>query len=516
MKPMDLLKALGNVKDTYVVSAEAFRQGKSQSGTKRLTFKRVWLIAAVIALTLLLVGCGIVYVLRMQDLKVGQYRDYIPAEYDEYGNVIPVETREPVTQLSLQGANLEALAEWVAFTNTYDLDGAVMAQADKAAREGSPGDPWDFPDNYHLTYGCYSQEMVDKLEAISEKYDLKLLSRYTNFASYEAREMLDALAIGKLLYDDSGVQYEGGRVYPEGTFSVELSLTLDAGGWAWENGAVRYRYSLKEYFDPATDSMLESQDYAQWDYTRRDGKTVLLVLNDTTARIYADLPKAFVSISLKPVIWVNGEETPMTAEELEQLAELFDLSAAPKATTMKAIDKIKADSTAKHEAEQAAQRAAAQAELESQYVQGYQEFVNYRLETIASPESASYILYDINGDGIQELIINCHDFLSMKDGTSYQYFDPQSTGVFLPRFRPCEGNVFEIWSEDLGVWQHYFYEAGPESAAFLTGVIYDSSKDLWYRSLSGGSYSENRQEITEAEAQAILDSYTPVDFDWLF
>lgn len=515
MKAEEILDMIGDAKGAYIWDAQQVRSGRILHITKRPSVKRIWLIAALTALALLLVGCGIVYVLRLQDMKVGQYRDYIPTEYDEYGNVIPVETRESIIQLSIQGTNMEALAEWVAFTNTYDLDGSVMAQADQAAREGGPGNPWDFPENYHLTYDCYSREMMDTLDRIVETYDLKLLSEYTNFEGYESLQMLEALSAESLLYEDSGVQYLGGRLYPEGTFSLELSLTRDMGSWTWENGSVHYRYSLKDYFDPATDFMLESQDYAQWDYTRRDGRTVLLVLNETTARIYADLPKAFVSISLKPVIWVNGAERPMTAEALEQLAEVFDLSVQPKATTQKAIAQIKAEAAARQEAEQAAQRAAAQAEEEAQYIRGYQEFVNYRLETIPSPATASYILYDVNGDGIDELVINCWDILSMKDGQSYQYFDPQKTGVLLPRFRPCEGKVFEIWSEDFGVWQHYFYQAGPESASFLTGVIYDSSKDIWYRSLSGGAYSENRQEITEGEAQVILDSYTPIGFDWL-
>ena len=40
-------------------------------------------LAAVIALALLLVGCAVVYVLRMQSLKVGEFSFYIPTEYDE-------------------------------------------------------------------------------------------------------------------------------------------------------------------------------------------------------------------------------------------------------------------------------------------------------------------------------------------------------------------------------------------------------------------------------------------------
>ena len=151
MKPIDLLKSLGNIKDSYVISAEEFRQGKQQVKVKRLSTKRALLIAAVIALTLLLVGCAVVYVLRMQNLHVGEYSTYMPTIYDEDGNVIPVETRKPTQLLSIQGVHMDALAEWVEFTNSYDQDGSIMSAAERAFREGGPGNPWDFPDNYNLT-----------------------------------------------------------------------------------------------------------------------------------------------------------------------------------------------------------------------------------------------------------------------------------------------------------------------------------------------------------------------------
>ena len=133
MNAMDLICGLNNVQDSYVASAEAFRQQKPKGLPKR----KLWLIAALIALTLLLVGCAVVYVLRLQDLKVGEYRFYVPAAYDENGEVIPVETREPFTVLSVQGSNMEALAEWVAFTNAYDLDGTIALEADLAAKSAS-------------------------------------------------------------------------------------------------------------------------------------------------------------------------------------------------------------------------------------------------------------------------------------------------------------------------------------------------------------------------------------------
>ena len=61
MKAIDLLVGFNSVKDSYVISAEEFRQGKQKAQIKCLSVRKVWLIAAVIALTLLLVGCAVAY-----------------------------------------------------------------------------------------------------------------------------------------------------------------------------------------------------------------------------------------------------------------------------------------------------------------------------------------------------------------------------------------------------------------------------------------------------------------------
>ena len=510
MKAMDLLVGFGSVKDSYVISAEEFRQGKKKAQIKRLSTRKMWLIAAVIALMLLLVGCAVIYVLRMQDMKVGEYSFYVPTEYDDNGNVIPVESQEPITLLSLQGTNMEALAEWVAFSNSYDQDGTIAIEADKATKAGTP---WDIPENYHLTYGCYSQEMVDKLNEIVKKYDLKLLSSYIPLNYYENSVLLNSLGLNGLVCanPDVQVEYWDGDFHLEGTFDLNMYISMDMGDWKWERGSASYRYSLKDYFDPLTGGMLESIDYTQWDYTRKDGKKVLLVLSEGSARIYADLPDAFISISLDPVIWVDGEKVPMTPTALQQLAELFDLSVKPQSTTMEQVEIQKADALHKYEAE----RAAARAEHEAMYAAGYKEFVEYRLGTVPNPENVSYVLYDVNGDGVEELIIGGLDILSMKDRQSYKYFDLLNTGVLFPHFQPCEGNLFEVYCEDLGIYQHYFYQANAESASFITGVSHDASNGAWYLHSKDGAYTENRKQITEEEAQKILDSYTRVEFRWL-
>lgn len=508
MTAMDLLLGFGDVKDSYVIAAEEFRQGRCK--IKRLSARKAWLIAAVIALMLLLVGCAAVYLLRMQDMKVGEYSFYVPAAYDENGNVIPVESQEPITLLSLQGTNMEALTQWVAFTNSYDQDGTIALEADIAAKAGTP---WDIPENYQLTYGCYSQEMVDKLNEVVKKYDLKLLSSYIPLNYYENSVLFHSLGLNGLVYANPNVQVEywGGDFYLEGTFHLNMYISTDMGSWKWERMRASYRYSLKDYFDPIPGGMLESIDYTQWDYTRKDGKKVLLVLSESTARIYANLPDAFISIYVDPVIMVDGKETPMTQTTLQQLAELFDLSIKPQPTTMEQVNKFKTEAQNQYEAE----RTAARAEHKAMYAAGYKEFVEYRLETAGDPEGMSYVLYDVNGDGVEELIIGGLDILSIKDGQSYKYFDLTNTGVMIGNFRPCEGNVFEVYCEDFIMYQHYFYQANAESASFITGVTYKTSDDTWYLNLKDGTYTENRKQITEEEAQKILDSYTRVEFRWL-
>ena len=491
MNAMDLMTGLNNVRDKFIVSAGEFRQGQRE--VRALPKRKLWLIAAVIALALLLVGCAVVYVLRMQSLKVGEFSFYIPTEYDENGEAIPMASHEPITLLSRQGTNMEALKEWIAFKNSYDQDSTVMIESDLAMKSGHP---WDIPENYYFTYDCYSPEMVDKLNEIVEKYDLKLLSTIIQLDRYEGSVPLNSFGLTGLIYDEPNVQvaYEGGSFHLEGTFHMDMRITGDFGDWKWEKSWVSVRYSLKDYFDPSTGAMLESKDYDEWDYTRRDGKTVLLVLNEDTAEIFADLPDAFITIDLDSKILVDGKEVPMTRAALEQLAELFDLSIQPHPTTMEQVEKYKADAKAAYEAERAAERA----EQEAICTMGYQEYVNY-----------------LNGDGVEELIIRGVDILSMKDGESYRYFDMiGAAGSSIRGFAPCEKGVFEMYTDEIfRMCQYNYYRANLESAEFLTGVVYDTKTDKWYRSLDGST--ENTQPISEAEARSIMDAHPQEKIQWL-
>ena len=506
MKEKHILYALSYVKDQYI--EEMYEV--DQPAVKKRSPGRILLIAAIIALILCLVGCAVAYMLSLQDMKVGEFNFYIPPAYDEDGNLIPVETHAPINQISLQGANMEALEEWLAFSNTYDQDLKIAAQADKDMKAGKPR---NIPENYYITYGCYSQEMVEKLNAIVKKYDLNLLSTYISCEYYEGNVILGSLGLDGLIAPGKfvDVEYGGGYFFQEGTFDINMTISLDAGDWKWENAYGRYRYSVKEFFDPATGAISSDMEYTQWNYTRKDGQTVLLVLSKETARIYADLQDAFVSIHVDPVTLVDGKEAHLTESALEQLSELFDLSIKPQQANMKKVEQLKSEALAEHEAE----RAAAIEERESKYEAGYKEFVDYRLETSRNPEFLSYFLHDLNGDGSDELVINGFDVLSMKDGTSFKYFDITSVKIAGSTLYPCEENTFELCHELFAIHQYYFYQAGKDGATFITGVIHDTNEDVWYRSLSGGSYDEGRERITAEEAQRIRSAYTRIEIEQL-
>ena len=84
MNANEILDMIGDAKGTYLWETQKYRDGTA--GAKPLP--RLWLVAAVIGLMLLLVGCTVAYVLRLQDLKVAEYRPTTPTVYDENGDVM--------------------------------------------------------------------------------------------------------------------------------------------------------------------------------------------------------------------------------------------------------------------------------------------------------------------------------------------------------------------------------------------------------------------------------------------
>ena len=68
MKPMDLLETMGSIRDKHIVNAHS----EQNVARRTVPFRRVLLIAAVIAMLLLLVGC-VAVMLGLDDLIIGTF-----------------------------------------------------------------------------------------------------------------------------------------------------------------------------------------------------------------------------------------------------------------------------------------------------------------------------------------------------------------------------------------------------------------------------------------------------------
>ena len=85
MRREDLFEAIGMMEESRLARCEKHRNppvvthredsnmkhGKYSTNTKRHSMPRIWLIAAIIAAMVLMMGCAIVYALKMENLWIG-------------------------------------------------------------------------------------------------------------------------------------------------------------------------------------------------------------------------------------------------------------------------------------------------------------------------------------------------------------------------------------------------------------------------------------------------------------
>ena len=494
MNSMDIMTGLNGVRDSFIVETEAFRQGKRKA--RGLPKRKLWLIAAVVALALLLVGCAVVYVLRLRDLKVGEYRYTALTVYDENGEAVPVPTHPLQTVLSTQGANQQALMEWREYCQEYEQDNPVD-ESEKA----------EIPEQYRWwPYGCYSWDMVQKLESIAAKYDLKLLSSKVDCESYESNVLFEALGVEKVF--NGSCEYGSASFHPEGLFDLSLSFTLNNAQWPYTNYA-DYHYSEKVYFEPDVVVMSDFDNAVQWAYTRKNGRNVLLAMNHEKAFVFADSADAFITVSLASFKWNGAEKVEMPRAVLEEIAERFDFDIQPHPADMTQVQQLQADAQVAYEAERAQS-------AQARYTQGYESYIQNRLDHMSSDYDRGtmyYSLYDLNGDGIQELLpggkLTLWEVLSIRDGESYLYGDLTGMSGFAC-FEICENHVLALkdyYSED-----RFYLQADADGLTFLEGLW--KIDDTWYSLPERPAPNPGdtvKTVITDEQAKAITASYVPLE-----
>lgn len=344
MNGKDIFLGLRYIGEDIIEEAEfgkfPSRAVQTETTKKRRAFRRPFLMAAIIALMMLLVGCGVVYVLSMQEIKLGDQT----VTYEIYdddpnsGDPFAVIGQETQTQQVLTLAGLsntpasQAAREWYDFLETYDPDSEIK----KAVWGNEP----DFGEEYK-GYWLYTQEMKDKLDEILAKYNLKLRGKEVEFQT--SKLLLRALGIENVLNPDSEAQMNiGGASYFEnGNLNLSFAITIpgeDGGNAEKTNGYLYYR--SKDCFIPDT-AVLTEAEWEEWNYTTAAGDDVLIVRSEeaSSAWIFSDMANYTASLRLDIIREMYEEKENgvpvakfdmMTKEQLEQVADAVDFSLEPK------------------------------------------------------------------------------------------------------------------------------------------------------------------------------------------
>ena len=296
--------------------------------------RRPLLIAALIALMLLLVGCGVVYVLKMQDLKLGEAQ-VTQDRWDNQQHTMVSQTvsQQTLTLSGLKGTpNYQAAQEWYEFEQTYDPDHQIYFEA--------KDNPEEFPVQYAF-YNPYTQDMVNKIEEICGKYDLQLVG--ASVKAQSAKALLEYLDIDSILLPDAPAEaaYDYASYYEGGYFHTDVTFRMTDGADAWPyQSMLSFLYSPKDCFNNDLFD-LTGDDWHERNYTTKSGHDVLILRSPTVwaSWVFCDLEGATVALRVETIFQVytdeNGYqeviETPMTNEQLNQILDTinFDLKPNP-------------------------------------------------------------------------------------------------------------------------------------------------------------------------------------------
>lgn len=498
MKSMDLLLALGNVKGSYLLAAEDFRQGNTPARNRSLPAKHLWLIAAVIALGALLVGCAVAYALRLQDMAFGQ-------KHQEYYDG----SSQTVTLLSIQGVQgtpgYQASKEWYEWLERYDQDMTIY-HSEEAFSE-------DFGEAY-WTYNLYSREMKDKLDEICQKYGLELLGKM--YVDPDIAAGCQAIGIPGIFRPGAQESADWGEIcyYANGAFRLEGHVTLPG----QIDRIVLYRCHRKSAFSDLYNSVGPEGTYEEWTYTTSYGVEVLMVLDQGgprgNATLYAEHGDYVYLLTIS-----EFEDVPLPDQAgLEAYAEYFDLSVEPQAVTEENIAAVEA------RREEADTQAANSRPYYSGFrvgsvwhpPEGYDRSIEAYLGYVQERDDGKrtcYALWDMDNDGKNEV------FLGTEDGNLIEMLKMEE-GLVSIRFCDyvCQGNVLEDF------FTCGFYPNGETTTrregsghvykdrdgTVLAQLLYDAETDTWRQ---GSDFWDNATDISEAQAREIIARYPRIPLE---
>lgn len=505
MSGQDLLTGLTFVSSKYI--RESVQDMIPRRGLVHK--RRFLLIAAVIVLSLMLIGCAAVILMRLDALQIDQQEYTKPMYYQEDGETVPAAQAQQ-SVLSLQGIagspSMEASREWYEFEQSYDPDMTLMMAADQAGF---------VPPEAYQAYHVYTQEMIDKVDQICQKYNLQPAGKEVLVQLYQQEVFFQVLGLDGLLKTDSNAQISSGSgyFYACGNFQFTFDLTVDAVDSAPLFASLRY--AGKDYLDTVTLTMKDMGEAEEWNLTLEDGSTVLLVKIQNVGWIFRDREDAFLSLRLS--------SDNLTKEKMEQAAQAVDFSLKPITPDLEQAQKLLDEAEANYQAEQARliQEAATKPWVNPFQHDSYADLItffqenSYFADFYGAPydnggENLYYSLMDLNGDGSAELLIGSRDTVNgiwtEDDGQVVSLFGSSVT------LYPCENGIVEMYD----FWEgapihHYLKLTSGTKTEDVAYVAYDVTLGQWL--YSDYTQTDTVEQISELEAEKIIASFVRLDVE---
>ena len=459
-----------------LLSSEISPAGKGA----RMMRKKVkpMVLVAIMVIMVMLMGCAI-FVMTLQDLKIGEFTYKQGDILNSEGNIIK-ETYVTKDVISLQGIQNTpaylANQEWLQFTQTY------MPEA---------GEYWESEEDY-WAYRVLDQNMVDKIDEICDKYGLKVIGKPWH-EHIDCYQFLPIVGVENLLKADSPAKLHipSGRFFAGGSFTVYGALTMADGETPLN---LTYHCVKNDVFYDVF-AYIPHDNVIEKNFTTSDNQPVLLLQSKKSGLIMVDRGDCFITISVDL----------SDAVSLEEIANEFDFT-----VQVNPIDTGKAN-----EREQLSLNIETDNGRDPDFLRRatYHEYVNDLL--MSNPSDKEYTFYDLDGNGEKELLIIYNGFISnvvgMHDGKTDE---GKSYRMIL-----CENNVLVDEMEIGGnIYYHVFRFLNNGDEVFSNpkeqSIIRLKYEDgTWWCTSDTAHYADYDKEISEDEAQKILNKYIPEQLD---
>lgn len=327
MNGQEIFLGLSYISRKYIEEAET--ETVSGGAGKAHRIRRPFLLAAVIALLLLLVGCAAVYVLKMEHVKISSGTDQ-----RDYSLVDGVYVKDPhtVDTTTLSMAGLKGSNAYKACADFYAYETELRTNA------SASGD-----------WAGYDDAINAKAQELAEQYGLKPEGQPLTFRT--TRNLCDALGVERFVRDsqDVSIDISQGFCRDSGNFFVLLSfafpedqgyeVTYTSGALYWN----RQDTFSREYF-----TLEDRGDWVERNYTTSAGNTVLILTSPSQERGYiiCDRGDALMTVWLdvNPELLsedagvVSAEYQHMTEKQLNMVADALDFAIQPNVPTQADVD----------------------------------------------------------------------------------------------------------------------------------------------------------------------------------